>query len=246
LAWDVDLDYVATDTFVGILALICTNAVALITAILYYSSLKEQQKQTFNSQWQGMLERHLRIRDEQKLAVDVIENDGVVKEFVTGYHCFAVIWITYLRLAAAIKLNVKFSWSNIYMNMKMRDFYKDAWENIEFETQSEYESKKKTSLETNLIEYVGYLYDITTNIDDEPYAKAFDLISRRYFKGTSIYFTHLHSILRFLERQEHSYEVEDCKKSLNDVMTKFEKEVVFLYGKFNNEYRELIDKYISL
>ena len=46
LAWDVDLDYVATDTFVGILALICTNAVALITAILYYSSLKEQQKQT--------------------------------------------------------------------------------------------------------------------------------------------------------------------------------------------------------
>ena len=77
LAWNISIDHDATLSFVGVLGIILTPVVTIITAVLYYSSLLEQRKQNFDNKWQSMLETQLHIRDTQEIHFEWIDNSCV-------------------------------------------------------------------------------------------------------------------------------------------------------------------------
>lgn len=258
LAWDVDLDYVATDTFVGILALICTNAVALITAILYYSSLKEQQKQTFNSQWQGMLERQLKIRDEQKVNFKLLNNRWKeVTILIEGYRCMIMTDILYRDLTQAIQSKYNYTDRD---NLKHEH---DETEAILREMDEEYRLEQEYLMRYNPKEYkrqmddasykrrismVGNLFNIQGTEVGDAKLLAFEMIYKKYFSQTSTYFTHIVSLLVFLERQSYNYsssEIKECAQNLCDNLTYCEKELLLQYAEYHPNSKKIINQYIK-
>lgn len=257
IAWQKDIDHDATMSFVGMLSLIITPTVTLISVTLYYSSLKEQQKQNklimeqqFDDKWQSLLSAHLRIRDEQQIEYDAVKNYKEYNVLLKGHKCFVALWKRYLRLVNAINMHVDFlnleeilaGWDNYCERMEM------DWKILEYSTPEKYVCEMEKIEEEKQISFVGYLFKIRKNMNVEDSSrKAFELIYDRYLSRSSIYLTHFCSMLKFLQRHENIYgdKINECVDLLMAILTESEKSIILLYADYDIKNGKIIKKYIK-
>lgn len=257
IAWQKDIDHDATMSFVGMLSLIITPAVTLISVTLYYSSLKEQQKQNklimeqqFDDKWQSLLSAHLKIRDEQQIEYDVVKNYKEYSVLLKGHKCFVALWKRYLRLVEAIQgARDYISLDQIFADYdNYSEQMEEEWKAMEYYTPLEYEKEMKNIEETKQIDFVAYLFKVTKDMNDgNPSKKAFELIHDRYLSRSSIYLTHFCSMLKFLQRHENIYgdKINECVDLLMAILTESEKSIILLYADYDIKNGKIIKKYIK-
>ena len=169
IAWQNDIDHNATSSFVDMLSLIITPAVTLISVILYYSSLKEQQKQNklimeqqFDDKWQNLLSAHLKIRDEQQIKFEIIKWTKEQKILLNGHLCFVALIERYARLKEAIEMNINFG--DLYQVIAFWENYceenSNDWIILEQQDPIEYQKEMEIIRRKNQVDYVGSLFNI--------------------------------------------------------------------------------------
>lgn len=259
LAWNISIDHDATLSFVGVLGAILTPVVTIITAMLYYSSLLEQRKQNFDNKWQSMLATQLHIRDTQEIHFEWIDNSWE-KTHITmkGYKCIIMATMLYRNLTQAI-LN-KQDYTNrddlirIYDESEqiLLDFdeeYRVEQEYLRCYNPEEYRKQQDRACSERKVAMIGHLFNIIGNETGNAHLLAFELIYKRYFWQSSTYFTHIMSLLRFLDRQVAYYseeEIQECARHLCDNLTYCEKELLLQYAEYKPNNKKIINRYIKL
>ena len=233
---------------------IAALVVSVISAIIYFYTLREQRKQNalllqqyFYEQWQELIRQQLKICDEMHVVVDVLNNDKPDKMLVHGNTSLVRIWIIFLRLQKAIADN------NDYSNWELMEAdYENAIHNIPEELEycdiKRYNETFEDLGETRKVAFVGHVFGVKKQDTKpkNPQQSAFSLIYERYFKGTSTYFTHLCSMLRFLERNQAAYksQIDECAQILKDNMSAYELGVVEQYANFDKFNSVILRKYL--
>ena len=257
IAWQKDIDHNATSSFVDMLSLIITPAVTLISVILYYFSLKEQQhqnklimEQQFDDKWQSLLNNHMKIRDEQQIKFEILKWTKEQKILLNGHFCFIALIERYARLKDAIELNIDFGdlcqvvayWEE-YCEQNSND-----WVVMEQNDPIGYEREIEIIRQKNQVDYVGSLFNIKKEMNHgDSSKKAFGLLYDKYLSRSSIYLTHFCSLLKFLQRHENIYsdKINECVDSLMAILTESEKSIILLYADYDTKNGELIKKYIK-
>lgn len=259
LAWEVSINNDTTLSFVGVLGVIITPAVTMITALLYYSSLLEQRKQNFDNKWQNMLETQLHIRDTQDIHFEWLDNKWErINIPMQGYRCIIMATMLYRNLTQAIQN--KHNYTN--QNELVREYEESEQILLDFDEEyrleqeylrcynfKEYKKQLDRAISNRRVAITGHLFNIQGDEDSDVKLLAFEKMYKKCFLQTSTYFTHIVSLLRFLERQLLNYsssEIKECAQNLCDNLTYCEKELLLQYAEYNPKNKELITKYIKL
>ena len=209
-AWEAPIDHEGTATFVGILSVIITFA----SAWVFYATLSEQreqnrllQSQHFIEQWQVLVAQQIAIRDNTKETIPILQNNLRSEQAFTGVYCFKMIWNTYILLKRAIERGDNFSdWEKMmYENDYARE---NIPEYMEYYEPEQFEHCIKDIDYEHQIAYIGYYFNIKgghCSADVSPAVEAFRLIYERYFQSSSTYYSHLCSMLLFLQKNEPLY-----------------------------------------
>lgn len=267
-AWKTPIDHEGTATFVGILSLIIIPTITLISVFIYYATLREQrehncqlqlqhqeqiqllQSQHFIEQWQVLVTQQIAIRDNTTLTLPILQNALPAQQTFTSVYCFKMIWVMYIRLVEAIKSNYDCSnWEQIVAEYDGQ--YVDLTGELacmEHYEPEEYAELCKTNYEKLQIAYVGYCFDIQGNYtsDISPTNEAFRLIYERYFRLSSTYYSHLCSMLLFLQKNEPLYsdQKDYCIAVLKYNLCRAELSLIKQYAEYDKENKELILKYL--
>lgn len=228
--------------------------VSIVSAFIYWCTLKEQQKQSnlllqqhFYEQWQELIRQQLKIRDDMHITIDVLRKDEPTKIQINGSLCLTMLWRIFKRLAKAIEYNYDYTnWEELEAG------YDHAMENIPDELQyydvKEYNEICNAIGEKRLISFVGHTFGVTKKVtkSSNPEYDAFLMIYERYFRGSSTYFTHLCSMLHFLDRSKNAYstEVDECVQILKDNMSSFELGIVEQYLKYDKYNGQKLKEYL--
>lgn len=227
---------------------------AVVSAIIYFLTLKEQRKQNslllqqrFYEQWQELVRQQLKIRDEMHIVIDVLNNNGPVKVQINGSTCLNILWSMFLRLQKAIDNNVDYTdWERIESGYDQA--VQNVPEELEYYDIGKYNNMLLDIDEHRRVAFVGYSFGVTEKETKSkmPSKEALNLIFERYFKGRSTYFTHLCSMMHFLERNEIVYgkQIQECATILKDNMSAFELGLVRQYSDFDKSNSSLISKYL--
>ena len=157
------------------------------------------------------------------------------------------LWKIFLRLQKAIDDN--FDYSNLDL---LEADYENAIQNISEELEY-YDIKKYNDIfeslgEKRQVAFIGHVFGVTEQESKpkNPQQEAFILIYNRYFKGTSTYFTHLCSMLHFIERNQatHKEQIDECVQILKDNMSAYELGIVEQYSNFDNYNGPMLKKYL--
>lgn len=259
LAWNVAIDNDATLSFVGVLGVILTPVVTIITAMLYYSSLLEQRKQNFDNKWQSMLETQLHIRDTQKIHFEWIDNNWE-KTHITmkGYRCIIMATMLYRNLTQAIRNKQDYTDRDYLMSIydeseqilfDYDEVYRVEQEHLRYYNPKEYKKQQDKACYERKVAMIGHLFSIMGDESGNANLLAFELIYKKYFWQSSTYFTHTMSLLRFLDRQVAYYseeEIQECAKHLSDNLTYCEKELLLQYAEYQPNNKKIINQYIKL
>jgi len=257
LALKVRIDHNATLSFVGVIGMILTPAVGVITAILYYSSLREQQKQNFDMKWQHLLETQLKIRDSQEIAFKVLDNNWNDKiKHLRGYQCMLMAWMLYKDLIAVLRLKenclnrekLQELEDNYYNSLTMDDNYQTEMEYLRQYEPKEYMKVLSENKRKQRMIMTGNIFGISGDEKDDPNELAFRLVYDKYFSRASTYFSHIISMLRFLDRYEELYSksvAKECLQNLKDNLTYCEWELLMQYAEYDTINKALITKYIT-
>ena len=259
LAWNISIDHDATLSFVGVLGVILTPVVTIITAMLYYSSLLEQRKQNFDNKWQSMLETQLHIRDTQEIHFEWIDNSWEkIHITMKGYRCIIMATMLYRNLTIAIQNKQDYTNRDdlirIYDESKQilldfDDVYRVEQEYLRCYNPEEYRKQEDRACSERKVAMIGHLFNIIGNEAGNAHLLAFELIYKKYFWQSSTYFTHIMSLLRFLDRQVAYYaeeEIQECAKHLCDNLTYCEKELLLQYAEYKPNNKKIINRYIKL
>lgn len=259
LAWNISIDHDATLSFVGVLGIILTPVVTIITAVLYYSSLLEQRKQNFDNKWQSMLETQLHIRDTQKIHFEWIDNNWE-KTHITmkGYRCIIMATMLYRNLTQAIRNKQDYTDRDYLMRtydeseqilFDSDEVYRVEQEYLRYYNPKEYKKQQDKAHSNRKVAMIGHLFNIMGDEKGNAHLLAFELIYKKYFWQSSTYFTHIMSLLRFLDRQVAYYaeeEIQECAKHLCDNLTYCEKELLLQYAEYKPNNKKIINRYIKL
>lgn len=259
LAWNISIDHDATLSFVGVLGIILTPVVTIITAVLYYSSLLEQRKQNFDNKWQSMLETQLHIRDTQEIHFEWIDNSWEkIHINMKGYRCIIMATMLYRNLTIAIQNKQDYTnrgdLIRIYdeseqILLDFDEMYRVEQEYLRYYNLKEYKKQQERAHSNRKVAMIGHLFNIMGDEKGNAHLLAFELIYKKYFWQSSTYFTHIMSLLRFLDRQVAYYaeeEIQECAKHLCDNLTYCEKELLLQYAEYKPNNKNIINRYIKL
>lgn len=259
LAWNISIDHDATLSFVGVLGIILTPVVTIITAVLYYSSLLEQRKQNFDNKWQSMLETQLHIRDTQEIHFEWIDNSWEkIHINMKGYRCIIMATMLYRNLTIAIQNKQDYTNRDdlirIYdeseqILLDFDEMYRVEQEYLRYYNLKEYKKQQERAHSNRKVAMIGHLFNIMGDEKGNAHLLAFELIYKKYFWQSSTYFTHIMSLLRFLNRQVAYYaeeEIQECAKHLCDNLTYCEKELLLQYAEYKPNNKKIINRYIKL
>lgn len=259
LAWNISIDHDATLSFVGVLGIILTPVVTIITAVLYYSSLLEQRKQNFDNKWQSMLETQLHIRDTQEIHFEWIDNSWEkIHINMKGYRCIIMATMLYRNLTIAIQNKQDYTNRDdlirIYdeseqILLDFDEMYRVEQEYLRYYNLKEYKKQQERAHSNRKVAMIGHLFNIMGDEKGNAHLLAFELIYKKYFWQSSTYFTHIMSLLRFLDRQVAYYaeeEIQECAKHLCDNLTYCEKELLLQYAEYKPNNKKIINRYIKL
>ena len=257
VAWKTPIDHEGTTTFVGILSLIIIPTITLISVFVYYATLSEQRKQNhqlqsqhFIEQWQVLVAQQIAIRDNTTLILPILQNALPAQQTVKSVYCFKMIWVIYIRLVEAIKSNYDYSdWERI--ESKYDGLYVDFTGELacmEHYEPEKYAKLRQTNYEKLQVAYIGNCFDIRGNnpVDISPTNEAFRLIYERYFRLSSIYYSHLCSMLLFLQQNKSFYKdrIDDCISILKYNLCQAELLLIKQYAEYNKQNKELILNYL--
>ncbi len=257
VAWKTPIDHEGTTTFVGILSLIVIPTITLISVFVYYATLSEQQKQNcllqsqhFIEQWQVLVAQQIAIRDNTTLTLPILQNALPAQQTFTGVYCFKMIWVMYIRLVEAIKTN--YDYSDLE---QIEAGYEGQYVDLtgELACMEHYEPEKyaklcQTNYEKLQVAYIGNCFDIRGNnpADISPTNEAFRLIYERYFRLSSTYYSHLCSMLLFLQQNKSFYKdrIDDCISILKYNLCQAELLLIKQYAEYDTKNKELIQNYL--
>lgn len=257
IAWGTPIDHEGTATFVGILSLIIIPTITIISVFVYYATLSEQREQTrllqsqhFIEQWQVLVAQQIAIRDNTTLTLPILQNALPAQQTFTSVHCFKMIWVIYIRLVEAIKSNYDYSdWEQIEAGNDGQ--YVDLTGELacmEHYEPEKYAKLRQTNYEKLQVAYIGNCFDIRGNnpADISPTNEAFRLIYERYFQLSSTYYSHLCSMLLFLQKNESLYndQKDYCIAVLKYNLCRAELLLIKQYAEYNKQNKELILNYL--
>ncbi len=261
IAWKTLIDNEGTTTFVDILSLIIIPTITLISVFVYYATLREQRKQNrqlqsqhFIEQWQVLVTQQIAIRDNTTLTLPILQNALPAQQTVTSVYCFKMIWVMYIRLVEAIKDAIKNN--NDYSNWEQIEaeydgLYVDLTGELacmEHYEPEKYAKLRQTDYEKLQVAYVGNRFDIRGNnmAGISPTNEAFRLIYERYFRLSSTYYSHLCSMLLFLQQNKSFYKdrIDDCISILKYNLCQAELLLIKQYAEYNKQNKELILNYL--
>jgi hypothetical protein len=242
-----------------VLGIILTPVVTIITAVLYYSSLLEQRKQNFDNKWQSMLETQLHIRDTQEIHFEWIDNSWEkIHINMKGYRCIIMATMLYRNLTIAIQNKQDYTNRDdlirIYdeseqILLDFDEMYRVEQEFLRYYNLKEYKKQQERAHSNRKVAMIGHLFNIMGDEKGIAHLLAFELIYKKYFWQSSTYFTHIMSLLRFLDRQVAYYaeeEIQECAKHLCDNLTYCEKELLLQYAEYKPNNKKIINRYIKL
>ena len=257
VAWKTPIDHEGTTTFVGILSLIVIPTITLISVFVYYATLSEQQKQNcllqsqhFIEQWQVLVAQQIAIRDNTTLTLPILQNALPAQQTFTGVYCFKMIWVMYIRLVEAIKTNYDYSdleqieagYEGQYVDLTGELACMEHYE------PEKYAKLRQTNYEKLQVAYIGNCFDIRGNnpADISPTNEAFRLIYERYFRLSSTYYSHLCSMLLFLQQNKSFYKdrIDDCISILKYNLCQAELLLIKQYAEYDTKNKELIQNYL--
>lgn len=257
IAWQTPIDYEGTATFVSILSLIIIPTITLISVFVYYATLSEQQKQNcllqsqhFIEQWQVLVAQQIAIRDNTTLTLPILQNALPAQQTFTGVYCFKMIWVMYIRLVEAIKTNYDYSdleqieagYEGQYVDLTGELACMEHYE------PEKYAKLRQTNYEKLQVAYIGNCFDIRGNnpADISPTNEAFRLIYERYFRLSSTYYSHLCSMLLFLQQNKSFYKdrIDDCISILKYNLCQAELLLIKQYAEYDTKNKELIQNYL--
>lgn len=260
IAWQTPIDYEGTATFVSILSLIIIPTITLVSVLVYYATLSEQreqnrllQSQHFMEQWQHLVAQQIAIRDNTMLTLPVLHAASPDRQTFAGVHCFKKIWMIYIRLVAAIKSKHNYSdWERT--EAEYEGHYMDPTGELacmEHYEPEKYAKLRQTDYEKLQVAYVGYRFDIRGDYPSgiSPTNEAFRLVYERYFRLSSTYYSHLCSMLLYMQRKEQQNELSgeqigDCITILTNSLCRAELLLIKQYAEYNKQNKELILNYL--
>ena len=172
---------------------------------------------------------------------------------IEGYRCMIMTDILYRDLTQAIQSKYNYTDRD---NLKHEH---DETEAILREMDEEYRLEQEYLMRYNPKEYkrqmddasykrrismVGNLFNIQGTEVGDAKLLAFEMIYKKYFSQTSTYFTHIVSLLVFLERQSYNYsssEIKECAQNLCDNLTYCEKELLLQYAEYHPNSKKIIN-----
>ena len=260
VAWKTPIDHEGTTTFVGILSLIVIPTITLISVFVYYATLSEQQKQNcllqsqhFIEQWQVLVAQQIAIRDNTTLTLPILQNALHAQQTFTGVYCFKMIWVMYIRLVEAIKNNYDYS-DLEQIEAGYEGQYVDSTGELacmEHYEPEKYAKLRQTDYEKLQVAYIGNCFDIRGNnpADISPTNEAFRLVYERYFRLSSTYYSHLCSMLLYMQRKEQQNELSgeqigDCITILTNSLCRAELLLIKQYAEYDTKNKELIQNYL--
>lgn len=257
IAWNVDINHEVTSSFANLLGAILTPAIGIITAIIYYSTLQEQRKQNFEDKWQNILETQLKIRDSQEIDFKVLDNNWNDKiKHLRGYQCMLMAWMLYKDLIAVLRLKenclnrekLQELEDNYYNALELDDSYQTEIEYLRQYEPLEYTKILNESKRKRRMIMTGNIFGISGDEKDDPNELAFRLVFDTYFSRASTYFSHIISMLRFLDRNLESYgkdKIRECIQYLKDNLNSCEWELIMQYAEYDTNNKALVTKYIT-
>lgn len=260
IAWQTPIDYEGTATFVSILSLIIIPTITLVSVLVYYATLSEQreqnrllQSQHFMEQWQHLVAQQIAIRDNTMLTLPVLHAASPDRQTFAGVHCFKKIWMIYIRLVEAIKSKHNYSdWERT--EAEYEGHYIDPTGELacmEHYEPEKYAKLRQTDYEKLQVAYVGYRFDIRGDYPSgiSPTNEAFRLVYERYFRLSSTYYSHLCSMLLYMQRKEQQNELSgeqigDCITILTNSLCRAELLLIKQYAEYDTKNKELIQNYL--
>lgn len=260
IAWQTPIDYEGTATFVSILSLIIIPTITLVSVLVYYATLSEQreqnrllQSQHFMEQWQHLVAQQIAIRDNTMLTLPVLHAASPDRQTFAGVHCFKKIWMIYIRLVEAIKSKHNYSdWERT--EAEYEGHYMDPTGELacmEHYEPEKYAKLRQTDYEKLQVAYVGYRFDIRGDYPSgiSPTNEAFRLVYERYFRLSSTYYSHLCSMLLYMQRKEQQNELSgeqigDCITILTNSLCRAELLLIKQYAEYDTKNKELIQNYL--
>ena len=251
VALETPIDHEGTTTFVDILSVIITFA----NAWVLYATLSEQreqnrllQSQHFIEQWQVLVAQQIAIRDSTKAMIPIPQNNLSSPQTFTGVYCFKMIWNTYNLLKEAIERGDNCSdWERTMYE------YDCAIENIpEYMEHCEPEQFENVINDIDYkhqIAYIGHYFNIKgghCSTDVFSAVEAFRLIYERYFQSSSTYYSHLCSMLLFLQQNKSFSKdrIDDCISILKYNLSQAELLLIKQYAEYDKQNKELILNYL--
>jgi len=211
------LDTDITISFFTIISAILVPAVAIISALLYYGALLEQRKQNINlslqhfeSQFNEQLKQQCILRDKLYIIHPVLSNGVHINRRFEGIDAFRQVWLSYRLLLKAIKSG------NNYSNWELlQSDYENAFANVDPDgilqhySPDELDKQLDELGQKHMESFIGNIFKIDgaqsySNVEFE----AFALIYNKFLKTSSLYFSHLCSVLRFVERNFAIYSID--------------------------------------
>lgn len=260
IAWQTPIDYEGTATFVSILSLIIIPTITLVSVLVYYATLSEQreqnrllQSQHFMEQWQHLVAQQIAIRDNTMLTLPILQNDSPLPQEFKGVQCFNAIWIMYMRLAKVIDRNENCSnwYATLYEYERTFEEPTEESQCMECYDLEKYDRLCKTNFERKRMTYVGYCFDIRGDYPSgiSPTNEAFRLVYERYFRLSSTYYSHLCSMLLYMQRKEQQNELSgeqigDCITILTNSLCRAELLLIKQYAEYDTKNKELIQNYL--
>ncbi len=111
-----------------------------------------------------------------------------------------------------------------------------------------YAKLRQTNYEKLQVAYIGNCFDIRGNnpADISQTNEAFRLIYERYFRLSSTYYSHLCSMLLFLQQNKSFYKdrIDDCISILKYNLCQAELLLIKQYAEYNKQNKELILNYL--
>ncbi|MBR1808249.1 MAG: hypothetical protein IJ776_02550 [Paludibacteraceae bacterium] len=253
-AFSISVDSDLTISFFTVIAAILTPTIAFISALLYYDTLMEQKRQNvnfslqhFEEQFNNLIERQLKIRDQLYIIHPIIQNGVLNNVRYQGIEAFKRLWLTYRFLIQAIN-----SRENYYDWEQFEAGYDNAKESLDPDRVLEHFEPKeldKKIEELNLqyhIAMIGHIFNIDgTQQLANTEIEAFRMIYEKFFHASSLYFTHLCSILKFLQHSFNLYSIdsklqEEYVQRLRDNLSSAEISVIDSYSNYNLCDKQLI------
>ena len=240
--------------------MIIIPTITLVSVLVYYATLSEQreqnrllQSQHFMEQWQHLVAQQIAIRDNTMLTLPVLHAASPDRQTFAGVHCFKKIWMIYIRLVEAIKSKHNYSdWERT--EAEYEGHYMDPTGELacmEHYEPEKYAKLRQTDYEKLQVAYVGYRFDIRGDYPSgiSPTNEAFRLVYERYFRLSSTYYSHLCSMLLYMQRKEQQNELSgeqigDCITILTNSLCRAELLLIKQYAEYNKQNKELILNYL--